>query len=55
MFQGEGPAVKKLHERMIEERDRIFTAGLTNDNGVVFLLDLLEWDRTFSGFGRSEN
>ena len=55
VFQGGGPAVKKLLERMIEERDRIFTAGLTNDNGVVFSLDLLEWDRTFSGFGRSEN
>ena len=24
-------------------------------NGVAFLLELLEWDRTFSGFGGSEN
>ena len=23
--------------------------------GVAFLLELLEWDRTFSGFGGSEN
>ena len=24
-------------------------------NGVAFLLESLEWDRTFSGFGKSEN
>ena len=24
-------------------------------NGVAFSIELLEWDRTFSGFGASEN
>ena len=26
-----------------------------DNNGFAFLLELLEWDRTFSGFGGSEN
>ena len=39
---------------------RIFTARLTMIRSscydkVVFSLELLEWDRTFSGFGGSEN
>ena len=29
--------------------------GGINYNEVDFLLELLEWDRTFSGFGRSQN
>ena len=29
--------------------------GRIDYNVVAFLLELLEWDRTFSGFGRSEN
>ena len=29
--------------------------GGINYNVVDFLLELLEWDRTFSGFGRSQN
>ena len=29
--------------------------GWIDYNGVAFLLESLEWDRTFSGFGRSEN
>ena len=29
--------------------------GWTDYNGVAFSLELLEWDRTFSGFGESEN
>ena len=29
--------------------------GGINYNVVDFLLELLEWERTFSGFGRSEN
>ena len=29
--------------------------GWIDYNGVAFSLELLEWDRTFSGFGGSEN
>ena len=29
--------------------------GGINYNVVAFLLELLEWDRTFSGFGKSEH
>ena len=29
--------------------------GRIDYNVVAFLLELLEWERTFSGFGRSEN
>ena len=29
--------------------------GWTDYNGVAFSLELLEWGRTFSGFGESEN
>ena len=35
--------------------DGVAFFGWIDYNGVAFLLESLEWDRTFSGFGRSEN
>ena len=35
--------------------DRVAFHGLIDYKEVPFSLELLEWDRTFSAFGRSEN